>query len=355
MSELIINASEQSRLRRSLLAGVSAIAVTGCTSLLSTAQADDTARPMLWIELDGQYSRMQASDPRFVPAFLPLSPFDGISHLNLEDGPRISWDKGAKLTLQPHGSDWFLVLGARYGKTSRSAFRDVHPTTSGLTKYSTKHYNAYQNLTSHSSESHVILDFQVGKDVGIGRFGSNGTSVIDAGIRIAQFRAKSHAEIKSQPTNIGTYYTTINKFSGSFDASRRFNGIGPSLSWEASANLWGNPRGGNITFDWGINGALLFGRQKSTASRSTAQNQYHYLHGALVYRSSNASVRSKAVAVPNIGGFAGVSWRYPNAKVSFGYRADFFFGAMDSGLDSRRTTDIGFHGPFASLSIGLGQ
>jgi len=75
----------------------------------------------------------------------------------------------------------------------------------------------------------------------------------------------------------------------------------------------------------------------------------------LVYRSSNASVRSKMVTVPNIGGFDGISWRYPNAKVSFGYRADIFFGAMDSGLDTRRTTDVGFHEPFASLSIGLGH
>lgn len=41
-------------------------------------------------------------------------------------------------------------------------------------------------------------------------------------------------------------------------------------------------------------------------------------------------------------------------KISAGYRADFFFGAMDGGLDSRRTEDEKFYGPFATVSIGLG-
>lgn len=49
--------------------------------------------------------------------------------------------------------------------------------------------------------------------------------------------------------------------------------------------------------------------------------------------------------MPNVGGFAGLSVKYAAAKVSFGYRADFFFGAMDGGIDVRRTEDFGFHGP----------
>jgi hypothetical protein len=60
------------------------------------------------------------------------------------------------------------------------------------------------------------------------------------------------------------------------------------------------------------------------------------------------------VAVPNLGGFAGVSWRYQNAKVSFGYRADEFFGAMDGGLDKHKSENVGFFGPYANISIGLG-
>ena len=64
--------------------------------------------------------------------------------------------------------------------------------------------------------------------------------------------------------------------------------------------------------------------------------------------------RSKSITVPNIGAFAGLSVNFPNAKVSLGYRADFFFGAMDAGIDARHSADMSFHGPFAKISVGLG-
>jgi hypothetical protein len=41
-------------------------------------------------------------------------------------------------------------------------------------------------------------------------------------------------------------------------------------------------------------------------------------------------------------------------KVSLGYRADFFFGAMDAGIDSPDSKTVGFRGPFATVSLGLG-
>ena len=63
--------------------------------------------------------------------------------------------------------------------------------------------------------------------------------------------------------------------------------------------------------------------------------------------------RSRSVTVPNLGGFAGLSLRYTNAKVSLGYRADFFFGAMDGGIDARKAANQSFHGPFATIALGL--
>jgi hypothetical protein len=44
----------------------------------------------------------------------------------------------------------------------------------------------------------------------------------------------------------------------------------------------------------------------------------------------NPFARSRSVVVPNLGGFASFSACYSNSKLSFGYRADFFFGAMVS-------------------------
>ena len=59
------------------------------------------------------------------------------------------------------------------------------------------------------------------------------------------------------------------------------------------------------------------------------------------------------VTVPNVGAFAGLTYQIQNFKISGGYRADFFFGAMDGGIDTRKTEDQKFYGPFATISIGL--
>jgi hypothetical protein len=65
-------------------------------------------------------------------------------------------------------------------------------------------------------------------------------------------------------------------------------------------------------------------------------------------------MRARTVIVPNAGGFAGFSLTVPNARFNIGYRADFFFGAMDGGIDARKSENIASYGPFASISIGLG-
>ncbi len=56
-----------------------------------------------------------------------------------------------------------------------------------------------------------------------------------------------------------------------------------------------------------------------------------------LYTRSAAINRVRTVVVPNLGAMAGLSFRYANAKVSFGYRADFFFGAIDGGIDTRKS------------------
>jgi hypothetical protein len=43
-----------------------------------------------------------------------------------------------------------------------------------------------------------------------------------------------------------------------------------------------------------------------------------------------------------------------NAKVKFGYRADLFLGAMDGGIDTAKKENVGFYGPFATVSVGIG-
>ena len=366
MSELIQKHDNRATIRWKLLTGVSALALTAYVSSADVAIAGDTSQPPIWITLDGQFAQQKNDLEVFNPDFLKSSPFAAELHLGLEKAPPNIWNKGAAITFQPEGSDWVLSAGIQYGKNSRKEERN-QITPHAAYKY---FYNAYQDPLSYGSESHTILDFQVGKDVGLGRFGSDGRSVVSAGVRFAQFKSATNVDIKSQPTNFSAYtsHARYYHFYADFAAKRKFSGIGPSLSWDASADIAGNPSAGRITLDWGVNGSLLFGRQSTSTSHRTKENKivFNTIHppsppgtGAHarvpVYNHPYSSSRSKRVTVPNLGGFAGVSIRYEDAKISFGYRADMFFGAIDGGIDARKTENRGFNGPYLSLSVGIGD
>jgi len=364
MSELIQKNDNRATIRWKLLTGVSALALTAYVSSGDVAIAEDTGQPPIWITLDAQFAQAKNDLEVFNPDFLKSSPFAAESHLGLEKAPPNIWNKDATITFQPDGSDWVLSAAIQYGKNSRKEERNQIISHVPYKYF----YNAYQDPFSYGSESHTILDFQVGKDVGLGRFGSDGRSVVSVGVRFAQFNSATDVDIKSQPTNHDAYQGNYYHFYADFAAKRKFSGIGPSLSWDASADIAGNPSAGRITFDWGVNGSLLFGRQRTSTSHRTKENKIVYNtshpptppytggHARVpVYNHPYSSSRSKSVTVPNLGGFAGVSIRYSDAKISLGYRADMFFNAIDGGIDARKSENRGFMGPYASISIGLGD
>ncbi len=45
----------------------------------------------------------------------------------------------------------------------------------------------------------LVLDFQAGKDVGLGLFGARGSSIVSLGVRFAQFTSTSNVMLKSDP------------------------------------------------------------------------------------------------------------------------------------------------------------
>ena len=144
---------------------------------------------------------------------------------------------------------------------------------------------------------------------------------------------------------------------GHLEADRSFHGIGPSIAWQSSVPMAGHPEDGELRFDWGMNAAVLFGRQKARVQhQTTGYYGYgtHFQYRNQISHHSTHHTRSRAVVVPNIGGFAGLSLRYSNAKIALGYRADFFIGTMDGGIDAHKSYDRDFYGPFARISVGLG-
>ena len=386
MSELIQNKKMPSRWQ--FLATASAIALLGYTGG-AAAKSDE---PQLWIELGGQLTRLDVGQETFSPVFPQQRPAMFAPSTDYEVRPQQSVDETGKLSFRPKGSDWVLSAGVRYGRSVRKADKNqqtfpkpVYGTLVSGTLVIPFLYHGplahkFASTQMEARESHLIVDFQVGKDVGLGLFG--GSSPIDFGVRFAQFNNKSNIALASDPDwhvhykYAPTFWLPIfPKLAGmklwggegyhnhyaTLQSQRNFRGIGPSLSWSGSSPFVGNREDGELTFDYGANVAVLFGRQSAKVSHETRSN-YHpetLNYGARGQHVSQVTfpthhTRSRNVVSPNVGAMAGVTYRIQNFKISAGYRADFFFNAMDGGNDARRSEKIGNYGPFATISFGLG-
>jgi hypothetical protein len=208
-----------------------------------------------------------------------------------------------------------------------------------------------------------MIDFTLGKDVGLGLFGQEGKGTIGAGVRMAQFSSRLRAELNSDPNYLfpspleplsgGLKYGDV--YDGATLEQRSFHGVGPEITWDASEPVWANEDQGQISVDWGVNAAVLFGRQRVNIQRSVSENQCGVaFYGCVgVYSTPTDINRSRRVTVPNVGGYIGASAQYRNAKINFGYRADFFFNAMDGGQETAKSYGRGFYGPYLNVSLGL--
>jgi len=378
MSELNTTKNPTADLRWHLLTTASALALLTSVIASGAASASETDRPTVWIELGGSLQRIGGGEDRFAPDFTINNaglPLNKVSPLSLQRLPRYAVDGDASISFSPQGTDWSFVAAVRYGRSNgeknlHQQARYTKRLTNGRAPTDPKYlvgnfpYTNSNHTEVNVRESHLILDFSAGKDIGLGLSGGQSGSKLSLGVRYAQFTTNMNTQFYSMPVQYlaPNFYEFSKNWKHSYFADshidRSFRGIGPSLSWEGKIKVAGNPEASEITADWGINAAVLFGRQKDDGYYQSVD---HYLKGALgsggtlLITPNNRSLnRSNKRIVPNLGGFAGVTFKSDNAKVSFGYRADIFFGAMDGGLASRDNRDRAFHGPFAKASIGLG-
>ncbi len=382
MSELIDKTQGKADFRWQLLTTVSALAICGTLYAGDTAKADEADRPTVWIEFGGQLERVQSKQAPLLPPFLQSLPrpgFEAMSPASSQTPPRYAFGGEAKITFAPKGSDWSLLAGIRFGRSNGS--KHVHQQTTEFKRTGVDGQNnpLYWPLTSYgdtvaaNAERHTIVDFMLGRDVGFG-FGRESTTTFDFGVRFAQFTSQTRTALRQrsdpfviripQPPNpflpdLKKYITNTHHRTNYAEASitRSFSGVGPSLSLTGSSPMLGNTDEMEVAFDWGVNAAVLFGRQKVRGSHSTKGGlftNFGYVPKSGYPANPAPITRSRSRVVPNIGGLAGLTFRHADAKVSFGYRADFFFGAIDGGVAVRDVGTTSFHGPFATISIGLG-
>ncbi len=382
MNELTNIGSRTVGIRARFLATASSIALLGCMSAVGRADASDSSdHPIIWIELGGQLERTDEQPELFSPPFFNKElPADQATVADAQRPPPYSNGFDGKISFTPDNSDWVFSAAIRFGKAG--TIKHLHHQSAGPSNaytsfrgyYLKRPFAAYVDAHTGYDKSHAVLDFQAGKDVGLGL---SGVSVISAGLRFAQFSAHSHATLHALPTY---HLTTVVRIPGQVtfrngirhhyteneNSSRSANLFGPALSWNASAPVIGSDTGMSLDVDWGANGAVLFGRQRA---RTHHQTSGCYTKGApgggfctgpyanaisFYAKPAVDHMRARTVIVPNAGGFAGFSLTVPNARFNIGYRADFFFGAMDGGIDARKSENIASYGPFASISIGLG-
>jgi len=381
MSELMNVSATGSKVRWRLLATASLLALLAGPSSSNAAGTDDE-RPTVWVELGGQLSHIDGIGDRFTPDFTQVTPtpgpFSPISPIDLQKPPRYGFGGEGRIVLAPEHTNWVFSAGILYGRSNGAKHYQqqtsviAHKFFKPLNLFYTypASVNSFAETQSKQSETHFILNFTAGKDVGLGMFGGSGSSVVSAGMRFAQFTARSDVNIRARPdlkiynafeaypSLAENYYfpqARFHAYTATANATRNFHGIGPSISWTTSAPMAGDRDTAEVTLDWGVNAAVLFGRQKAAVGHQTTTRPFqgaHYINMTSVQNGGHLASRS--VTVPNVGGFAGLSVKFPNSKVSFGYRGDIFFGAMDAGIDARHTQNISFHGPFAKISIGFG-
>jgi hypothetical protein len=352
MTEIIQNSIRRS-LRYRLLLSVSSAAVL---VLAAEAQAEE-ARPTVWIELGGAFDQISRDSVGWVPPNL-TDPISNPSPEPFGKTPAIGYDFDAAIEIRPRDSDWIYSASVRYGRAQRGPkrFHDQTYKTHAVGYAGGKYYlttYAFLNATAQSRSTHAIVDFNAGRDVGLGSF-HGGISTMHFGIRMAQLNERAEASLTAFSTAPAKY--SSGKVVHKADAlmTRSYTGIGPAVSWDGATPLVGSLNDG-FSFDWGANASLLFGRQKVRIALHTQDARY-YGAGAnmVISHLSSTPLRNRTVVVPNLGGFAGLSWRLPNGKVSLGYRADFFFGAIDGGLSTSEKETRAFYGPFASVAIGIG-
>jgi hypothetical protein len=357
MSDLIPMGSKHNNLSYKLLATVSSMALMVSAEAALARDAGD-GHPTFWIEAGGAFDELSSDSDLWLAPNTPAEqsnptpPFGTL--------PKAGYDLDLKFTVAPHDSDWRFSVGLIYGRALRGP-KTTHDQTyksTALTfirppKYVPTNYD-FANTSYRSTTSHLLLDFQVGKDVGLGMFG--GKSTLNLGIRWAKLNESSNGHMSGATNASGQAGGT--QVIADFRAGHSLDGIGPSVSWYADTPFAGSQSDG-LSLDWGINAALLIGKQKTRTDLHTSSYSYRYYSQNNQGRhqlthSTPSLLRSKTVVVPNLGGFAGISWRMPNAKVSVGYKADFFFDAIDVGIATRETATRGFYGPFATVSFGLG-
>jgi hypothetical protein len=330
--------------RGALLTGVSALALAGWTPVA------DAAEPLpawqVWIE-GGSFETNGGS--MFGGAF------PGIASPIANPGlPHTGWEMAAGFDYREPNSPWHFVFDIRGGQSrgatqnsssSQSSFSSFH---SSFFHSSTTVQNNTVSSTAQERESHIVADFMVGRDYGLG----HGLGQIQFGFRVADLFAVTQQQLNAAQT-ITTNSFYVSSFSntrhllnssvvGSSQAAvgtfkSRFFGAGPRVAFTDSVPVWGR-----WTFDFAGGMAALAGDRTLKVSITESP-------GGLF-----GSQFGGSAVIFNADAWVGFSYAFtPQFKMTAGLRTDYYdsaliaFNPYTGGL---QMADRNFWGPFLRLT-----
>jgi iron complex outermembrane recepter protein len=337
------------------------------------------------VELEGQVQRHDAPNETIVPSFLDDS-FAPEIDPRADQEQNLDWGNGggAKFTYAA-GNSWKVSLGARFGKTNlgrrntRFENQGVKSCTFGLYFCQQDNTGGYSgqgvyNLRYDFSKSevaereeHTIVDFAVGRDMGMGGFDA---STFSGGLRYAQFKSSTVVDMYGQvdwaaPLDAfyGKYGASHNRYEAKLDADRQFKGAGPVVSWDASTRLLGGDQAGHLDLDWSLSGGVLFGKQTTRVSGKEIA-AYYYQTGKYFTNPTTPVTgptttpvnirRSSSVTVPVVDLGLGLSYKIDRFNVGAGYRWERYYNVIDGGYQEHKSYDRTIDGPYFKIAVGFG-
>ncbi len=336
------------------------------------------------VELGGMVQRTDASNDPIAPSFAGLFS-DDVYNLDEAQDRDLDWgdEREARVTYRLPSSLWSVSAAYRAGRANNATTRLRNEEQSGdlvclfgppldaYCAYSEKYYVAglnWSDATARSREEHHLIDFTVGRDVG---FGGVSRSTVSAGLRYAQFKSDTQAHMDGVPDDYvpagfftNKYPATHERYQSTLNAHRDFKGVGPVLTWDASARLLGGGQQGHVDVDWSLGGGVLFGKQKVHASSEEDRRHYDNYGLSVVYGWAEPTYiaptqtfsleRSKSVTAPVFSASLGLSYAIDRMRVSTGYRWERYFDIIDGGADEAKKADRTLDGPYFKLSVGFG-
>ncbi len=369
MSDLANKKFNAGNLHRHLMATASALALIASACGIESALARDSDTPTVWIELGGQLERIESSQPSFSPPFIQNAPDTTapVSPAAAQRPPQYANGAEGKLSFEPAGTDLLFSAGIRYGRSNGG--KHIHQRTQLHSSFFGQYPYAFTDVRGEGDEGKVLnidltLDFRgQARILGLGMFGEHGQSALKAsGVRYAQFSSRADVRISNNPTS-NPYNFRLKLILPGGTRGHPCRGHRKQLHWNRPIACLGWFCG-----DPGKRGhfssRVRLGRGFRIAVRPAEIRcaSQHASDPAFLWRASTTThlatrTPSKSKVVPYRkdpgGGFGHGSRFMPNAKVTLGYRADFFLGAVDGGLDARQGDPLKFSGPFAAIGIGL--